>query len=86
MFLNIKLPNLNWTNETVPIKQGGSIIIALFGGWGIAFALGGLYFLVGDRIGAVPYLAIWAAVFTVLIALICSWLNTRGSRAFMELQ
>ena len=33
LFMNLKAPNLNWTNEAVPIKQSLSVTAALFGGW-----------------------------------------------------
>ena len=43
--LGLKFPNLSWTNETAPIKQSASVTIALFGGWGYAIIVGGLYCL-----------------------------------------
>lgn len=50
--LGLRLPNLTWTNEITPIKQGGSVMLALFVNWFYAIALGGLYFLCGRYLSA----------------------------------
>lgn len=31
LFLGLKMPNLKWTNETVPVKQSMGVSLALFG-------------------------------------------------------
>ena len=42
-FLGIRMPILNWTDETAPIKQGASVMIALFGNWFIIVVFAILY-------------------------------------------
>ncbi len=84
-FLGIKMPMLNWTNEMYPIKQGGAIMFALFGGWAFCIALGGLYFLVGNSIGAELYLIIWLVLFLAGSVFFLHYLDTKGSRKFAEL-
>lgn len=69
LFAGIKLPNLNWTNEIVPIKQGGSVAIALFGDWIYAAALGGIYFAVSKVISPAIYMML-ATTITAALALI----------------
>lgn len=32
LFLGLKMPNLHWTSEITPIKQGGAVALALLGG------------------------------------------------------
>ena len=32
LFVGLKMPNLHWTNEITPIKQGGAVMLALFTG------------------------------------------------------
>ena len=54
--LGLKFPNLSWTNETAPIKQSASVTIALFGGWGYAIIVGGLYCLARIRSSAPPFI------------------------------
>ena len=83
--LGLRLPNLTWTNEITPIKQGGSVMLALFANWFYAIALGGLYFLCGRALGAAAYLAIFAAVTAVVCALLLRWLKRRGTRIFAAL-
>lgn len=83
--LGLKMPNLTWTNEITPIKQGGSVMLALFANWFYAIALGGLYFLCGRALGAAAYLAIFAAVTAVVCALLLRWLKRRGTRIFAAL-
>lgn len=83
--LGLKMPNLTWTNEITPIKQGGSVMLALFVNWFYAIALGGLYFLCGRALGAAAYLAIFAAVTAVVCALLLRWLKRRGTRIFAAL-
>ena len=83
--LGLKMPNLTWTNEITPIKQGGSVMLALFVNWIYAIALGGLYFLCGRALGAAAYLAIFAAVTAVVCALLLRWLKRRGTRIFAAL-
>ena len=83
--LGLKMPNLTWTNEITPIKQGGSVMLALFANWFYAIALGGLYFLCGRYLSAAAYLAIFAAVTAVVCALLLRWLKRRGTRIFAAL-
>ncbi len=48
LFLGVKMPILTWTNEIVVIKQGASVVITLFGGFGyITLLLGGYLLLPG---------------------------------------
>lgn len=85
MVIGVRMPLLNWTNEIVPIKQSGSVMIALIGGWGIAVVPGGLYLLVGYHIGAAAYLLICTILFAVLSACMLRWLDRKGSRIFSAL-
>ena len=83
--IGVKMPQMNWTSEIQPIKQSGAVAIALFGGWGISLVLGGLYFVVGYRIGAALYLLIWTVLLTAVSLLLLRWLDTRGAKAFSQL-
>ena len=47
LFFGIRMPILNWTDETAPIKQSGAVVIAIFGTWGVGIAFAGLYLLMG---------------------------------------
>lgn len=83
--LGLKMPNLTWTNETTPIKQSGSVMLALFANWFYAIALGGLYFLCGRYLSAAAYLALAAAITAAVCALLLRWVKQRGTRIFAAL-
>ena len=83
--LGLKMPNLTWTNEITPIKQGGSVMLALFANWFYAIALGGLYFLCGRYLSAAAYLALAAAITAAVCALLLRWVQQRGTRIFAAL-
>ena len=86
MLIDLKRPNLAWTNETAPIKQGASVTISLFGGWIYAIVIIAVYMLAAHAVmSSAAYLAI-ALAFTVCIdALLCIWLKKRGAAIFAEL-
>lgn len=82
---NLKMPNLDWTNEVVPIKQSMSVMLTLFGGWGIIIALGVVYLLVGTLLSSVMFIALVCVVLVAASALALRWLFTRGERIFASL-
>ena len=85
LFLNLKMPILSWTNETIPVKQSIATLIAMLSGMALTAltALGGYLLL--------AYLPVWAilALFTVVFlagtVLLERWLLTRGVRIFEAL-
>ena len=85
MFIGTKMPILNWTNEIAPIKQGGAVVIVLFGGWGITIAFIGLYLLFGSRFGAESYIMVWIVGLAVAARLMLRWLDTKGAEIFKSL-
>ena len=85
LFLNLKNPNFNWTNEATLTKQSVPVLINLFGGWVFCVALGfGGYFLC-KIVGTYGALAILTALFAALWALLHRWLKTRGTEMFSNL-
>lgn len=86
LFLGLKNPNLHWTNELQPIKQGMSALIMVFGTMILAVAVGGLYFLLMTvSLDGKIYLAIWLVIFAALFLLLRKWLETRGAEIFEDL-
>ena len=85
LFINLKIPNLNWTSEIVPIKQSMSVIIALFGGWVIIMAFAGLYFLLDGILSPLIYLTLICGLLLVINAVLIRWLFTRGAKTFSVL-
>ncbi|MGN0468972.1 MAG: hypothetical protein ACI4GY_09635 [Acutalibacteraceae bacterium] len=83
--LNLKMPNLNWTDPTVPVKQSLCVMLALFGGWVIVLALGGLYLLVMKFITPLVYLIAVSAVTAVIAIVLLRWIDTKGTKIFETL-
>lgn len=85
LFLNLKLPNLQWTNEIVPIKQSASVTVALFGGWVLVAGLAGLWFLVERVLSPALYLLCVTLLLLAAFALLLTWIRRRGARIFETL-
>lgn len=83
--LNLKMPNLNWTNEIVPVKQSLCVLLTLFGGWVIVLALGGIYIAVMKYISPLVYLLIISALTAGVSALLLRWIDTKGAKIFETL-
>ena len=83
--INLKLPNMHWTNEMVAVKQSASTLVAMFGGWGISLLPLGGFFLFGK------YMAVWlyALVCLVLFAggtvAVLLWIYKKGTKIFRTL-
>ena len=62
LMVNLKMPNLSWTDETVPVKQSMGVLLSLFGGWGLVIVIGILYFLIHAFVSAEIFLLICTAL------------------------
>ena len=85
LFMGLKRPNLNWTSEVAPIKQGLAVFLSMFGGWLVAAALGFLYYALMARVGAVAFLLAVTALFAVLALVLARWLKTSGAKIYQHL-
>lgn len=85
LLCNLKMPNLTWTSEIVPIKQSASVAIALFGGWGIITVLGVGYYLLARVIAPYAYLTVVTLILFFADVAVINWLKKRGSRIFDQL-
>lgn len=83
--LGVMRANLTWTNELAPIKQSLAVTIAMFGGWAYALLLAGLYLLLGWRIGAAVYLALFSAATIAAALAFLKWLKTKGAQRLAAL-
>lgn len=85
LFFNLKMPNLTWTNEIVPIKQSMSVMLALFGGWVVVLAFGVLYYAVRNLLTPTGFLAASAVLLIVLSAVLYRYIKTKGAKIFETL-
>ena len=84
--IGIKMPNMNWTNETIAVKQGGAVFLAMFGGWVLLMALGALYgFVLRKTMEPGTYLRVLIAFFLVATLAVNAWLKGPGIKRFKEL-
>lgn len=85
LVLNLKIPNLTWTSEAVPVKQGMSVMLALFGGWAVVIALGALCWFGLRFLSPAACMAAAAVLMAAVSFLLYRWLRTRGARIFETL-
>lgn len=83
--LNLKNPDLNWTSETAPIKQGTPVLLTMLCSVGCLLVLAGLYALLGRLLSGPLFILMALALVLVLCALLLRWLKTRGARIFAAL-
>jgi len=76
--INLKLPNLTWTNETALIKQSLGVLLTLLISWCVIVALGALYYALRSAVEPQAYLLGCAAVLLLLILGLLYWLRTCG--------
>ena len=86
LFLGTKMPNLNWTNETAPIKESASTLFSMLSGFVYVILLCVGYMLLdGWKLGFVGYMAVIGAVTLALCILLWFWLRKRGCIRFASL-
>ena len=83
--LDLNRPNLTWTNETVPVKQGASVAITIFGSWLVTAIIGGGGFAVMKFMEPWLYLLLASAVLAAVTLLFYRRLTTKGAEQFDEL-
>lgn len=85
LFLNLKMPNFNWTNVAYLTKQSMPVVITLFGGWAFCAILGvGGFFLT-------KLLDPWVVLCAYVLLFLALWfafhrrLKTKGAHIFTNL-
>ena len=85
LMMNLLKPNLAWTSEVVPVKQGLPVVICLFGGWLLSLLCIGVCAGLGSILPVRLGMAAEAILLGALLALLKRWLKTKGCRIFEEL-
>ena len=85
LVINLLFPKMEWTNETVPVKQSLSSLLGIFSGFAY-----GLLLMFGGIVSAAflpmqVFLLIAVALFTLIAFLLARWLNVKGREKFAEL-
>ena len=85
----VKYANLNWTNESTPIKQGMSTFISLFGGIVYVVVLLAAILLLLPMVwtaGYMTYSLVFSLVTLALTGLLYTWLRRRGCAIFENMR
>ena len=85
LMLDLKRPNLTWTNEVTVVKQRLTVLIAMLSGWVYAAVIAVLYLMALYVMSAAWYLLAVTAVTAAALAAVLHWLRTGGVRIFAEL-
>ncbi len=85
LVMNLLFPNLKWNSEAVAVKQGMSVMLAMFGGWGLVLLLGLGGYLWCLILPAAGYLAVCVAALGLGGGLLLFALHGWGSRRFAGL-
>lgn len=85
LMMNLLKPNIDWTNEAIPIKQDLPVMLTMFGGWLFAIIMGGLCFLISLAAGIVFALAAIALIELISAFLIHRWIMTKGAARFDDI-
>ena len=86
LMLNLLMPNLEWKDETVPVKQSLPVTIVLFGGWAVVVGLGALFwFALKEHLTAETYIKLLLWFFIIATALTNIWIEKKGPKYWNEL-
>ncbi len=82
---NLKKPNLSWTNETVPIKQGISVVITMLLNHSVIIIFAVVGFLVRKIINIDFYILVFAVLLSSATRVINGWIKSKGVDIFETL-
>lgn len=85
LFLNLKSPNLTWTNAAYLTKQSMPVVVNMFGGWGFSLILVAGGFFLSKIVSVEVVLAAYAIVFFTMRQLLRRWLKTKGAEVLASL-
>lgn len=87
LMMNLLFPKLDWTNETVPVKQGAAVILTMLAMMVLitVSVVGTLLLVLNGVLSALTFLLIVIGFSAVLCALCLLWLRFRGTKRFEAL-
>jgi len=85
LVVDLKSPNLNWTNESAVVKQSMAVMIAIFGGWVVVLALGAGYLVLKGLLSPLLYAVLVTAALLLVSWSMIKWLRTKGVDIFRGL-
>ncbi|HIV87838.1 MAG TPA: hypothetical protein H9896_07005 [Candidatus Pygmaiobacter gallistercoris] len=85
LVLNLLWPKLDAVNDTVIVKNSMSVMVQVFGSFGLLAAGAGLFVLLSGKVGAVGVLLLLAGLLALFCLLFAVLLRGWGRRAFSRL-
>ena len=82
LILGLKRPNLNWTVESMPIKQSLNVLLSWLAGWVLIIIVCGGAYLLRNTFSAQTCLLLAVAVVAFGARFLKNWLTTKGSQVF----
>ncbi len=83
--LNLKNPDLHWTSEAIPIKQGTPVLLTMLCSMGYLLLAAGLYTVLHRFLSDGVYLLLMLVLTECVCTLLIRWLKTKGARIFAAL-
>lgn len=85
LFLAVKMCNLDWMNESVPIKQGLNVGLFMLEGVVLTGVFAAIYCLLSSFVGSWVLFGLFALVLFLSSLPLYFWAKGKGSRMFSEL-
>jgi ABC-2 type transport system permease protein len=85
LVINLLFPKMEWTNETVPIKQSLSSLLGIFSGFAYGIVLLFTSIVTAGFLSMPVFLLIALILFALTAALLLRWLSKKGIKKFMNL-
>ena len=83
--LNLKHPNLEWTSEQTPVKQGAPVAFIIFGGWVFGILVGILGFFTRNMVPTHIFILAIIVLLFVIYMYCDKWIKTKGASIFSNL-
>ena len=85
LVINLLFPKMEWTNETVPIKQSLSSLLGMFSGFAYGLVLMFSGIITASFLSMQVCLLIAAGILLILALLLARWLKVKGVKKFVSL-
>ena len=85
VIINLAFPNVKWTNETIAVKQGLSVLFSMLGGILYSIILCIPYIFIAKFVIPEIYLAIVLAINVLLAILSGRYLSTKAAAVLNKL-
>lgn len=85
LMMGLKHPLMDWTSETIAVKQSMSVLFAMLLNWAVVIVTGGLYFVVFKLLPGWAYLLSITLILAVLSWVVYRRVLTKGVMLFEEL-